>query len=69
MERLQNFDQKLKRGHDLYIQERERKSKTAQDHNLQSRYVSDTMKEKEYFFDLAKMHKGFTRIQKSEKLQ
>ena len=32
--RLQNFDQKLKRGTDLYIQERERKSKTAQDHNL-----------------------------------
>lgn len=34
LDRLQNFDQKLKRGTDLYIQERERKSKTAQDHNL-----------------------------------
>lgn len=27
------------------------------------------MKDKEYFFDLAKMHTGFTRIQKSEKIK
>lgn len=36
---------------------------------MQQQYISNAMREKEYFFDLAKMHKGFTRIQKSEKLQ
>ena len=68
-QKLKGINDKTKHGTDLYQQFNTEKQKLAEKTIKQVEEVNSRMNQVEYHFDLEKMHQGFKRIQKSEKLK